>query len=52
LAPEIHNDPVEVQALSTKYTRLAFPIDDTYKDLTLYVGEINGHKDAIKLNLK
>src|SRR5258708_267283 len=42
LAPDIHNDPVEVQAISTKYTRLGFPIDDNYKSLVLQVGEITG----------
>jgi hypothetical protein len=50
LAPEIHNDPVEIQASSTKYTRIGFPINDTDKDLTLSVGEIEGKKDTIKLN--
>lgn len=52
LAPDIHNDPVEIQADSTKYTRVGFPIDDTDKNLTLIVGEINGPKQTIKLNLK
>jgi hypothetical protein len=52
LAADIHNDPVEVQAISTKYTRLGFPIDaaDT-KSLTLQVGEIQGTKQTIKLDL-
>jgi hypothetical protein len=52
LAADVHNDPVEVQAISTKYTRLGFPINETDKNLTLYVGEINGPKEAVKLNLK
>jgi hypothetical protein len=52
LAPEIHNDPVEVQAISTKYTRLGFPIDDNGSTLTLQVGEIKGDKQVIKLDLK
>lgn len=51
LAPDIHNDPVAVQAKSTKLTRVAFPVNDTDKDLTLYVGEINGNKEPIKLTL-
>lgn len=52
MAADIHNDPVEAQAISTKFTRLGFPINDTDKDLTLYVGEINGKKEVIKLNLQ
>jgi hypothetical protein len=51
LAPDIHNDPVDVQAISTKYTRVGFPINDTDKNLELQVGEISGTKDTIKLNL-
>jgi hypothetical protein len=52
LAPEVHNDPVEVQAISTKYTRVAFPINDNFKTLVLQVGEITKDKQDIKLNLK
>lgn len=52
LAPDIHNDPVDVQAISTKYTRVGFPINDTDKDLTIQVGEITGQKESIKLNLQ
>jgi len=51
LAPDIHNDPVEVQAISTKYTRVGFPINDSDKNLTLFVGEINGEKQKIPLEL-
>lgn len=52
LAPDIHNDPVEVQAISTKYTRLGFPINDTDKNLVLQVGEVSGTKQMIRLELR
>lgn len=51
LAPDIHNDPVEVQAISTKSTRIGFPINDSDKDLKLQVGEITSDKEIIELNL-
>jgi hypothetical protein len=51
LAPEIHNDPVEIQADSTKYTRIGLPINETDKDLILLIGELNGEKETVKLNL-
>lgn len=49
LAPDIHNDPVSVQAISTKYTHLAFAIDNSAKNLLLRVGEIDGDKEEIAL---
>jgi len=52
LAPDIHNDPVEIQAISTKQTRLGFAIDDNNKPLALQVGEIDGEKDIIELELR
>lgn len=51
LAPDIHNDPAEVQAISTKYTRVGFPINTSDNNLVLFVGEINGAKEKIELKL-
>ncbi len=50
LAPDIHNDPVVVQAISTKYTRIGFPINESDKNLKLKVGEIKGDKQTLDLN--
>jgi hypothetical protein len=54
LAPDIHNDPVEVQAISTKFTRVGVALDeaDTRKTIHLKVGEIDGKKQDIDLNFK
>ena len=51
LAPEIHNDPVTVQAISTKYTRLAFPVNRTEKQFKVRLGEISAEKIEFDLNL-
>ncbi len=49
-APDIHNDPVEVQAISTKNTRVGLAINQDDKNIDLQVGEINGNKEHIKLS--
>lgn len=52
LAPDIHNDPVEVQAISTKYSRVGFAINESDNSLVLQVGQINGDKQTVPLNFK
>lgn len=54
LAADIHNDPVEVQAISTKYTRVGIALneEDAKKPIQLSVGEIDGEKQTIALNFK
>ena len=52
LAPEIHNDPGEVQAISTKFVRLGFPINDSDSNLVLRVGEIDEEKQEFPLDIK
>jgi len=50
LAPEIHNDTVEVQPLSTKLTRVGLPVDEGTRNFTLFVGELDGEKTEIPIS--
>ena len=51
LAPDIHNDPVEAQPISTKYTRVGLSVNDNEKKFKVQVGEINKEKTIIDLQL-
>lgn len=52
LAPDLYNDSVDVQAISTKPTSLGLAIDTSAKDIKLQVGEITGAKTTIPLKIK
>lgn len=49
LAPDIHSDPVAIQAISTKYIKVGFAINESDKDLILRIGEINGEKQDLEV---
>lgn len=49
LAPDTHSDPVAIQAISTKYTKIGFAINESDKDLLLKIGEINGEKQELEI---
>ncbi len=51
LSPSIHNDPVVVDAISVKPTRIGFAIGENDKDLKIKIGEIKGEKQTIDLTL-
>lgn len=51
VAPDMHNDPVEVQALSTKYTKLGFTVNASEREFRLRAGEINGEKKTFEIKL-
>lgn len=52
LSPSIHNDPVVVDAISVKSTRIGFAVNESDKKLQVKVGEIKGNKESIDLELK
>lgn len=48
-APDIHNDPVTIQPISTKNTRVGIPVDEGEENLKIQVGEISGKKEVIEI---
>jgi hypothetical protein len=51
LSPNIHNDPVVVDAISVKPTRIGFAINEADSNLKIKIGEIKGEKQTIDLTL-
>jgi hypothetical protein len=51
MAPDIHNDPVEIEPKSSIDTQLGFPINESDKNLRLKVGEINSEGTIIPIGL-
>ncbi len=49
-APDLHNNLVPIAAISTKLDRIGFVIPDTAKDFKLYIGELEGKKEEIKID--
>lgn len=49
LSPSIHNDPVVIDAISVKPTRIGFSISKSDKDLKIKVGEIKGEKTTLEI---
>ncbi len=49
LAPDTHSDPVAIQAISTKYTKIGFAVNESDKDILLRIGEINGEKQELPI---
>lgn len=50
LSPSIHNDPVVVDAISVKPTRIGFAISENDKNIKLKIGEIKGEKTTVDIN--
>lgn len=50
-APDLHNNTVSIAAISTKIDRVGFVIPEDAKSFKLYIGEIDGTKEEIAINL-
>jgi hypothetical protein len=50
-APDLHNNLISVAAISTKVDRIGFVIDEEKKNFSLIVGELDGDKEEIDINL-
>jgi len=50
-APDLHNNLVTVAAISTRQDRVGFVVPENAKDFKLYIGELEGKKEILNINL-
>lgn len=48
-APDVHNDEVTIEPISTKKTRVGFVVDEGTSNFKIQVGEVNGQKELINV---
>lgn len=48
-APDLHNNLVPIAAISTRVDRVGFVVPDSIKGFKLYVGELEGKKETVKV---
>lgn len=50
-AADVHNDPVKAEPISIRKTRVGYIVDESRKSFKFLVGEINGDKQEIEINI-
>lgn len=50
-APDVHNNEVIVEPISIKRTRVGFVVDENQSNFKFTLGEINGSKETIEVNI-
>ncbi len=50
-APDVHNDLVLIDPISTKSTRVGYLVNDNQHEFTIKVGEVDGPKQTINLKM-
>lgn len=50
-AADVHNDPVKAEPISIKKTRIGYVVDESQNNFKFLVGEINGEKQSIEINI-
>lgn len=51
MAPSVHQGMVEVRPVSTKFSNLGFVVDAGQKEFKFEVGEVDGEKQEMMINL-